>query len=91
MTTYRTADRYCGSEGLNEPEGLCGAGYYCALGATSPVPAEEVDPGVGGLCSAGYACVEARDDEFVLFFATLYSSGDVDTRTFFLWLWGEPR
>ncbi|CAN0544692.1 unnamed protein product, partial [Ectocarpus sp. 12 AP-2014] len=47
---------YCGSEGLNEPEGLCGAGYYCALGATSPVPADEVDPGVGGLCSAGYAC-----------------------------------
>eukprot|EP00752_Nemacystus_decipiens_P010330 g9202.t1 len=52
---------FCGSEGLTEPEGLCGAGYYCALGATSPVPANESDPSVGGLCAAGYACVEASN------------------------------
>lgn len=50
--------RFCGSEGLESPEGLCGAGYYCALGATSPVPADEADASVAGLCAAGYACVE---------------------------------
>lgn len=55
--------RFCGSEGLTEPEGLCGAGYYCALGATSPVPANESDPSVGGLCAAGYVCIEARNVE----------------------------
>ncbi|CAN0415778.1 unnamed protein product, partial [Hapterophycus canaliculatus] len=50
--------RFCGSEGLKEPEGLCGAGYYCALGSSSPVPPTETDATVGGLCSAGHACVE---------------------------------
>ena len=53
-------DRFCGSEGLEEPEGLCGAGFYCALGATSPAFAVDTDPSVGGLCAAGYACVEVR-------------------------------
>lgn len=54
--------RFCGSEGLNEPEGLCGAGYYCALGATSPVLADETNASVGGLCDGGYACIEARQN-----------------------------
>lgn len=49
---------FCGSEGLTEPEGLCGAGYYCALGATSPLPATENDTSVAGVCAPGYACVE---------------------------------
>lgn len=49
----------------------------------SPVPADEPDPSVGGLCSAGYACVEASDDELVPLFATLYSSGNVDTERFY--------
>lgn len=53
-------DRFCGSEGLAEPEGLCGAGFYCALGATSPVFDNDTDPSVGGLCAAGYACVEVK-------------------------------
>ncbi|CAM9728195.1 unnamed protein product, partial [Laminaria digitata] len=53
--------RYCGSEGSHEPEGLCGAGYYCALGATSPVPEDETDASVAGLCGAGYACVEGAE------------------------------
>lgn len=52
--------RYCGSEGLIEPEGLCGAGHYCALGSKSPIPAEDTDASVGGLCAAGYACVEVN-------------------------------
>lgn len=52
--------RFCGSEGLSDSEGFCGAGYYCALGASSPVPADETNNSVGGLCATGYACVGVR-------------------------------
>lgn len=52
--------RFCGSEGLTEPEGLCGPGFYCALGAKSPMPSGNVDSTVGGMCAAGYACVEVN-------------------------------
>ncbi|CAM9294549.1 unnamed protein product, partial [Choristocarpus tenellus] len=48
---------FCGSMGLVAPEGLCGAGFYCALGASSPVPSD-TDPSVAGVCAPGYACVE---------------------------------
>ena len=53
--------RFCGSEGLQDPEGLCEAGHYCALGSNSPVPADETNSSVGGLCAAGFACVKVRD------------------------------
>jgi len=41
--------KYCPTEGLPAPSGLCQASYYCPEGSTSPTTSQ---------CEAGYYCIE---------------------------------
>ncbi|KAM4652057.1 LOW QUALITY PROTEIN: uncharacterized protein O3C94_014393 [Discoglossus pictus] len=47
---------YCNSAGQSAPTGLCLAGYYCAIGVSSPAPIGRDSIGDGGECSAGHYC-----------------------------------
>ena len=51
-----TPGHYCAGFGNFEPTGLCRAGYFCILGASSPTPS--VTDGVtgGGECPSGFYC-----------------------------------
>ncbi|KAG7455700.1 SCO-spondin-like isoform X1, partial [Solea senegalensis] len=44
---------YCSSTGLNQPTGICDAGYYCSGGAMSPIPSDGV---TGDICPVGHYC-----------------------------------
>lgn len=49
-----TPGSWCGSPGLTAPTGLCGPGYFCSGGASSPQPN---DGGLtGDKCAAGFVC-----------------------------------
>ena len=48
-----TAGRYCDSEGLTKPSGLCDAGHFCSGGAIESNP---VGKSYGDVCYAGHYC-----------------------------------
>lgn len=47
---------YCELPGLENPNGLCDAGFYCTEGSTSPRPPSVSS--TGGPCPVGSSCVE---------------------------------
>ena len=50
-----TSGYYCASEGLTSPTDLCGAGHFCSLGASVPIPS---DGTTGDICPLGHFCLE---------------------------------
>ena len=53
--------RYCGIEGLSNPEGSgpCYPGYYCTAGAAVPNPTDSI---AGDVCPTGHYCPEETDE-----------------------------
>ena len=48
------AGSFCEEEGITEPSGLCGPGYYCTRQAVEPQP---MDASTGGPCAPGFVCL----------------------------------
>lgn len=61
-----TAGSYCSSTGLTQPEGECSPGYYCAFGAETSTPTDNIS---GGLCGKGH--VSLRFETFFLLLCLL--------------------
>eukprot|EP00606_Chrysophyceae_sp_TOSAG23-5_P001356 GSChrysophyteH2.ASY1.ANO1.1387.1 assembled CDS len=54
--TECTPGFYCATAGLTEPTGVCSAGSYCTLGATTAVQSNVTS--TGGPCPSGEYCLE---------------------------------
>ena len=48
--------RYCSQYGLEEPDGLCDAAYYCVDESMTPVPTNLWVGAIGNTCEAGGYC-----------------------------------
>jgi hypothetical protein len=65
-----TAGSYCSSTGLTQPEGECSPGYYCAFGAKTSTPTDNLS---GGLCGAGHVSFMIYDQNMTcMFYKTLF-------------------
>ncbi|CAN0256704.1 unnamed protein product, partial [Hapterophycus canaliculatus] len=57
----------CNATGLTAADSVCGAGYFCKLGASDPMPYCEAGEGLCafGVCPAGNFCPPRTSDPFV--------------------------